>query len=159
MFANDVALWAAAALDAALFAVVCTDALPNLEASGQDAAVWQASANDAALFEVLASDTSESGVPMGTYQIDTTIEITGTFVSLTTGQPADPGTITLLLQDPLGDQQTLLYPADGIVRTGVGVYTYSFTPSIWDMDLQVARHRRRGGDVPQTRPSSSKVRR
>jgi hypothetical protein len=65
---------------------------------------------------------------IGQYQIDTAISIIGTFVTVVGCVPVDPTTVSLILEDPTGVVQTLSYPVS-ISKTGIGMYTYTFTPT------------------------------
>jgi hypothetical protein len=60
------------------------------------------------------------------YQVDTLIQLNVTFLDAIAGTPVDPTTVSLFIEDPLGNETQ---PVTGIVRTGVGVYYYQFTPS------------------------------
>ena len=64
----------------------------------------------------------------GQFPIQTTLQLQASFIATLTGQLADPGVILLLLIPPNLPQQTLIFPTD-LARTGVGVYTYTFTPT------------------------------
>ena len=63
-----------------------------------------------------------------TYELDTTIQLTGTFADSLTGELADPTTITLFVLNPQGVNNSYTYAASQVVRVGVGIYTYTFTP-------------------------------
>lgn len=63
--------------------------------------------------------------PPNEYQIDTEVQLLGTFANATTGAPADPTTVTLYLEDPSG---TVTTPTS-IIKVSVGNYAYAFTPS------------------------------
>lgn len=94
-----------------------------------DAALWSATSRVSPAY---ANDVEESasGVQnMGTYEIQTALEIIGNFADSLTGEAADPTTITLFLRDPTGVVQTLAYPGD-LTREQVGSYNYVFTPLI-----------------------------
>jgi hypothetical protein len=97
-----------------------------------DVATWTAAA--------LASlSEGAEGVLMGTYDIDTTIQLTGTFANALTGQLADPTTITLYVQPPEGPPQQYVYGSSAIVRTAQGTYAFILTPSesgIWTYKWQ-----------------------
>jgi hypothetical protein len=67
-------------------------------------------------------------VNTGSFPIDTTLQLTGSFIMTLTGQLADPGTITLFLTPPNAAQEEFSYPAM-LTRTGIGVYTYNLTPA------------------------------
>lgn len=49
------------------------------------------------------------------------LTLMGTFTNKMTGQPADPGTIVLTIQDPTGDVETFTP-----TKQGTGVYTYDY---------------------------------
>lgn len=71
---------------------------------------------------------------MKRYQIDTTLQLSGSFVNAQTGILADPTTVTLYLQAPDGVVQEFSVPG-GVPGTtpveyvGVGQYAYTFTPA------------------------------
>lgn len=69
-------------------------------------------------------------VNTGTFPIQTTLDLIGTFIDTATGLPADPDDITLYLQPPNGPQQTYTYAATQLVRTSQGVYSLTLTPAI-----------------------------
>jgi hypothetical protein len=63
-----------------------------------------------------------------TYEIDTTIELMGTFANALTGAAVDPTDVTLFIRDPEGD---ITQHANGqLTRVGVGVYTFLITVSV-----------------------------
>ncbi len=67
-------------------------------------------------------------VDSGSFPIQTTLLLQGTFVVTATGALGDPTFINLLLTPPNQSQQVL---TDGsITRVSVGVYTYTFTPNV-----------------------------
>ena len=49
--------------------------------------------------------------------------ITGSFVALPSGEPADPDTVTLYVLSPSGEQMEFTTD-DGVVREGPGIYHY-----------------------------------
>lgn len=63
---------------------------------------------------------------MNIYQIDTAIQLNGSFINATNGAPIDPTVVTLVIEDPSGTLTTI---TSSIVRTGIGAYYYIFTPS------------------------------
>ncbi len=65
-------------------------------------------------------------VDAGSFPIQTTLLLQGSFVITATGQLADPTAVTLMLIPPNLPQQVI---SVGIVRVGVGVYTYTLTPT------------------------------
>jgi hypothetical protein len=96
-------------------------------------AVWTAAVGDEALFSVTACEAQPAGGSIGmsnNYQIDTALQLTGTFIDLETGQPADPTVVSLFLLSPNGQTTTLTLAGGQVVREGTGVYTYTFTPSV-----------------------------
>jgi hypothetical protein len=75
-----------------------------------------------------ATMANEGNPDVGIYEIDTMLQLTGTFADALTGQLADPTTITLYLQPPTGVLQTIT--GGSLTRISTGVYTYTFTASI-----------------------------
>ena len=69
----------------------------------------------------------------GSYPIDTTLQLTGSFAATLTGQLGDPETVTLFLQPPSGPQQTYSTPggqsSGGINFVSIGVYSFVLTPN------------------------------
>jgi hypothetical protein len=67
-------------------------------------------------------------VETGSFPIDTTLQLTGTFIASLTGIPTDPTNIALFMTPP-GGPQTVITTSSGIVRVSAGVYSYTFIPS------------------------------
>lgn len=67
---------------------------------------------------------------MGTYQIDTTIVLTGTFASAQTGQPMDPSAVNLFIMAPDNTTQEQGWPFGNVAHPSTGVFTFTFTVSI-----------------------------
>lgn len=67
-------------------------------------------------------------VETGSFPIDTTLQLTGTFIASLTGVPTDPTNVSLYLTPPSQPQQVLTL-SSGIVRVSVGVYSYTFIPT------------------------------
>jgi hypothetical protein len=94
--------------------------------------------------------------PMAVYQIDTQIQLSVNFVDLETGALVDPSNISVIVQTPTGTTSTFTYGSAGgaIARQAVGIYTYTFAPTIsgvwtykWQGDQPPA-----GGPVIATSP-------
>jgi hypothetical protein len=66
---------------------------------------------------------------MGTYDIDTQIQIVGSFASLITGLPADPTIVTLYIMDPDGNEMTQTFPGN-LTKTDIGSYSWAFNVTI-----------------------------
>lgn len=66
------------------------------------------------------------GIP--SYEIDTSVQLSGLFENVALGVPADPTTVTLYVQDPTGATAVIGTPA--ITRSDVGSYSYTFTPAV-----------------------------
>jgi hypothetical protein len=66
-------------------------------------------------------------VETGSFPIDTTLQLTGTFIASLTGVPTDPTNVILFLTPPSGPPQQ--HTSD-IVRVSAGVYTFTFIPSV-----------------------------
>jgi len=84
------------------------------------------------------------------YQVETQIQINGTFVNASTGAPVDPSTINLFVEDPTGDVTEYTTPA--VVKVSVGVYYYQLTvslPGTWTYKWQGT------GTVIATSPDTS----
>lgn len=64
-------------------------------------------------------------VDAGSWPIQTTLELRGSFFITETGQLADPTVVTLYLTPPNQPQNVIT----ATVRVGAGVYTYTFTPT------------------------------
>ena len=64
---------------------------------------------------------------MNKYQIDTQIQLNGTFYNVGLNVPADPSSATLFIESPAG-VVTEYGPGSPIVRTGIGVYYMLFVP-------------------------------
>lgn len=62
------------------------------------------------------------------YEIDTQIQLTGTFMNVALNAVADPSSVTLYILDPSGNETQQTYPGT-ISRASVGVYNYIFVPS------------------------------
>lgn len=62
------------------------------------------------------------------YEIDTEIQLNGTFVNAVTGALADPTGVTLYIEDPSGNITDQVFPGN-IIKVSTGVYYYQFTPS------------------------------
>ena len=54
--------------------------------------------------------------------IDTDVQLQVTFSTVATGEPIDPPTVTLYVEEPDGTQTTSVYPTL-IVRVSTGIYT------------------------------------
>ena len=67
-------------------------------------------------------------VETGSFPIDTTLQLTGTFIASLTGVPTDPTNISLFLTPPSQPQQVVT-TSSGIVRVSAGVYTYTLIPN------------------------------
>ena len=65
----------------------------------------------------------------GQFPIQTTLQLQGSFIATLTGQLADPTTVNLLLAAPNAAASLLSYPAQ-LMKVAVGIYTYSFTPTV-----------------------------
>lgn len=65
---------------------------------------------------------------MGTYEIQSSIDLFGTFADAATGAAADPSEVTLFVRDPTGDVETITGGA--ITKLAVGSYQYTFTATI-----------------------------
>lgn len=80
---------------------------------------------------------------MNKYEIDTQIEVVGTFLNVSPNVPsvpADPTAVTLYVLDPSGNETQHTYPGD-VVRNGIGLYSFTFVPSgpgIWTYKWQGA---------------------
>ena len=75
---------------------------------------------------------------IGRYQIDSAIQLTGTFRAVVDNSLVDPTYVSMYLKRPDGTAVLLNYPAD-IVRISVGLYGYTFTPSqsgVWIYKFQ-----------------------
>lgn len=78
------------------------------------------------------------------YQIDTTIELTVTFLDAVSGVPVDPSIVTLYLQPPGGAVEEFTSPggtpgSSPVVYVAVGQYSYTFTPmssGVWTYKFQ-----------------------
>lgn len=71
---------------------------------------------------------------LNTYTLGQQVTLTGRFFSdAALTAPADPTTITLALRDPSRVVTTLTFPTAGMAKTGTGVYTYAFQPTVAGM--------------------------
>jgi hypothetical protein len=66
---------------------------------------------------------------MKTFQIQTTLQVTGFFTDSLTGQLADPSDVILYLEAPGQAAQQFTFSNNQIIRNGVGSYSYTFTPT------------------------------
>ena len=69
---------------------------------------------------------------MNIYQVATEVQLNVTFYNVALNLPADPTTVALFIEDPLGN--VVEQPSSQIVRTGTGTYYYNFLPpepGIW----------------------------
>lgn len=64
---------------------------------------------------------------MNAYEIDTLIQIDGSFVVFGGNQPIDPSAINLFVLDPTGTETEYTYPSGGITRVGTGNYACQIT--------------------------------
>jgi hypothetical protein len=66
-------------------------------------------------------------VDAGSFPLQTTLLLQGSFIVTETGQLADPTTVTLYLTAPNQPQQVII--GGSIIRASLGVYTYTLTPT------------------------------
>lgn len=65
-----------------------------------------------------------------TYQIDTLLMLSANFFAAGGVIPADPGAVTLIIQDPTGANTTYTNASSpAIVKVSTGVYTFEFAPA------------------------------
>ena len=77
----------------------------------------------------VSTSLSLSGLPDGSHEIATALQITATFSNTQTGEPSDPTDVTLLLQNPAGEIQTMVFPGN-IVKVATGKYAFTFVPTV-----------------------------
>lgn len=68
---------------------------------------------------------------MNKYQLDTVIQLTGTFYNVALNQLADPTMVVVIIEDPQGN---VTVNDSGVGHPSLGVYTFDFVPSgpgIW----------------------------
>lgn len=118
-----------------------------------NAALWRASSRvSPSCVSDEPSILPNGNVNMGTYEIQTALQIIGTFANSLTGAAEDPTTVTLFLKDPQGTIQTLVYGSSSIVRDVAGQYSFNVTPTIhgvWTYKWQGT------GNVVATSPDTS----
>jgi hypothetical protein len=65
---------------------------------------------------------------MNEYQVDTQIQLNGTFYNVGLNVLADPSTISLFIEDPSVNVTEYTLGVNPIVKTGVGTYFMLFVP-------------------------------
>jgi len=98
-------------------------------ASRADSALFVASGSDRVLFAVNDAVITMSNA-LGTYDIDTNVQIRVTFSNAITGQPIDPTVVNLFLVPPIGAIQNFALGSSAIIRENIGVYSFTFTFAI-----------------------------
>ena len=77
---------------------------------------------------LLSAYAGQHNVTVNLYELETLVRFSVTFTNTATGFVADPGAVTLWMQDPNGNQTSYTYAAGQLVKTGIGQYYCDFAP-------------------------------